>query len=224
MTALIKSGNGAFEPIRGRSAPSVPAEAPRAAPDPRDLEIAALGKALERAEAALATSEAEHRRALDTAFEKGRRAGRDEAEDHSADQLECLANGLAQAQARWRAELDSLDLLAPQLARAALARLFAGSDAQDERVTAMIARRVQDLRRGSVVAVRVSAADFGDADVVAALPETIGLGEVRASIDSRLDAGQCRIELKLGALDLDLAGQWRKLADLLDTMGDGNAA
>lgn len=220
MRAVIKSGSAdAAEPFRAIKRPL--GTVAREAPDPRDIELTALRSALERAERALAETQEAQIHALETAHEEGRKKGRAEAQDREADRLKRLDQGLTEACTAWGERVDRIDVLAPQLARAAIARLFDGVDDRAELVTAMIARRLADLRRDSVLALRVSALDFHDKPALAALAATLSNSQVEITTDPTLDAGRARFELKLGALDLDLAEQWHKVAALLEAMESG---
>jgi flagellar biosynthesis/type III secretory pathway protein FliH len=208
MSALIKSG--ATPAIRAFALHEAP---PAAAPaetetDRLRTEIARLGKAL-------ADARAEADSAILEAHEKGRRTGLAEAEASEAERLAALRDGMTQALADFEARLDLLDGLAPQLARAALGKLFDDSDQWSAMAEAMLARQLRLIRRSTLVAIRVSPKDFTDTAALRAL-ET---GELRIEVDPDLRAGACRIECKLGQIDLDVRDQWETLARLLAEMG-----
>jgi len=218
MRAVIKSGGAdVAEPFRMSDRASVAAVQEQ--PDPRDIELAALRSAVARAEEALAEAEGVHRREVESAREQGRKKGLAEAEDREVERLKLLDKTLSAACDVWGSRLDKIDVLAPQLVRAAIARLFDGADDRAELVTAMLARRMRDLRRDSIVALQVSADDFSDEPALAALAASLAVPQVIASIDPTLTAGQARFALKLGTLDLDLSGEWRKVAAALEAMG-----
>jgi len=73
------------------------------------------------------------------------------------------------------------------------------------------------LAADSVVGVRVSAADF-PGDALEALGARIDVARTRLAIDPDLDAGGCRIDLKLGAIDVEPARQWAILDGALAAM------
>lgn len=125
MTMLIKSDAG----IAVRSfigGPRLPVEASEApAADPRDIERAQLLAEVERLQRQRGEDEAATKRAVEVAREEGRQEGLAQAERREADGIAAVRKGLEQARADFAAQLDSLDRLAPELARAALAKMFA---------------------------------------------------------------------------------------------------
>ncbi len=210
MSALIKSGAG--EAVR--SFGLVPSAPPPKRVDPRDAKVARLETEIAGLREALAKADADAETAIAKAHSDGEAAGRAKAEGREADRLDALRAGLDAAGERFEAKLAALELLAPQLARASLEKLFGAVEDWAPMVEAMLARQLAALRRSAVVAVRVSPADFADAQTVAALSGS----ELRAAIDSDLRAGAARIECKLGQIDLDARAGWDSLSKLLDEM------
>jgi len=83
-----------------------------------------------------------------------------------------------------------------------------------ELVAKLIARQFETLERSSVLSVRVAAADF-DTERLAALEIDMGLAGLDLDASSEVASGGCRMELRLGAIDLGLDRQWPVLRDLL---------
>ena len=164
------------------------------APDPR---LAELEAEIARLEAALVSHKREAARAIEAARAEGR--------------------GLADARAAWDKRLEELELLAVTLARAALGKMFGESSDLGELVTRTVAHHVAGLAADSVVGVRVSAADF-PGDALDTLSARIDVARTRLAIDPDLDAGECRIDLKLGAIDVEPARQWAILDGALAAM------
>lgn len=213
MSALIKSGNG--QAVRSFGlAPVAAVPAPKA--DPRDTKIARLEAEIARLRDALAEAEAEAETAVAAAREAGEAAGLARAEDREADRLDALRAGLSSAGKNFEASLAALEGLAPQLARAALEKMFGAVEDWSPMVEAMLARQLASLRRSRIVAVQVSPADFADPHAVEALSGS----DLRAGVDPDLRAGAARIECKLGQIDLDARGQWDALATLLGEMAE----
>jgi flagellar biosynthesis/type III secretory pathway protein FliH len=210
MSALIKSGDGKAVRSFGIAPPAVP----EARLDPRDARIARLEAEVARLRETLAKAEAAAEAAIGEAREAGEVAGLTRAEGREADRLDALRAGLGAAGASFEARLDALETLAPQLARAALAKLFGAVEHWSPMVEAMLARQLAALRRSAVVAVHVSAEDFADPDAVAALSGS----DLHAVLDSELRAGAARIECRLGQIDLDARAGWASLSELLDGM------
>lgn len=181
-----------------------------AAPDPRLSELEAE---IARLEAALVS----HKREAASAIEAARAEGRDAAVAADAKRTALVERGLAEARAAWDSRLEELELLAVALARAALAKMFGDSPDLGELVTRTVAHHLAGLATDSVVGVRVSADDF-PGDALDALSARIDLARTRIAIDPDLDAGGCRIDLKLGAIDVEPARQWAILDGALAAM------
>lgn len=214
MSALIKQGAGNVSralPLGASASAPVAAEP---APDPGDAEISRLKAEIAWLNEKLAgTGKAEN-----AARAEGRLAGLAEAEDRSDERLAEVRQALVDAAQHFQGQLALLDGLAPQLARAALDKLFARSGDWAAMVEAMIARQLQTLRRSAEVMLYVSGEDFDAAQAAA-----LGGGQCRVEIDPDLHSGAARIVSRLDRIDLDVREQWRDLTALLDTMA-GTAA
>jgi flagellar biosynthesis/type III secretory pathway protein FliH len=209
--------------IKGGAAHSVrpfltPAELP---PAPvRDPRIEQLEREKEELRAALAAQRIESEQAVKAARAEGERNGRAAADDGVAKQLAALAKGVDAALAQWQARLGDLDGLAPSLAQAALGKLFDAGEELSQFIAATIARQMRLLRRESLIAIRVSARDFKDEAALAALGAEAGTGSVRIVADAGLGAGECRIDLQLGHIDVGPGTQWAQLAAFLDGLAE----
>ncbi len=179
-------------------------------PDPR---LAELEAEIARLEAALASHKREAARAIDAA----RAEGRDAAVAADASRTALVERSLAEARATWDKRLEELEFLAVALARAALAKMFGESPDLGELVTRTVAHHVASLAADSVVGVRVSAADFPE-EALDILGARIDVARTRLAIDPDLDAGGCRIDLKLAAIDVEPARQWAILDGALAAM------
>ncbi|WP_448661558.1 hypothetical protein ACG3SL_12910 [Sphingomonas sp. CJ20] len=220
MTMLIKSDAG-IAVRRFVCAAPLPAEAEEAAASaiaPSDIERAQLLAEIDRLHRRHDAAEDATRRAVEAAREQGRREGFARAERRDADGIAAIRQGVEQARADFVRQLDALDRLAPELACTALAKLFANVDDWAAAAQAMIARQLAALRRSSVVAIRVSAEDFPDAEAVAALSATLAAEGLRVESDRTLRAGASRIECRLGQIDLDARTQWQAVSALLEEM------
>jgi flagellar assembly protein FliH len=215
MSALIKSGAG--QAVRSFGLPPIAAApAPKAKADPRDARISRLEGEIAALRDAFAKAEADASEAIAEAHEQGIAEGLAKAEGREAERIDALRKGLSSAGQRFEAKLATLDGLAPQLARAALEKLFGAVDDWSPMVEAMLARQLATLRRARIVAVQVSPADFSDPGAVEALSGS----DLCAALDSDLRAGAARIECKLGQIDLDVRDGWGKLSALLDEMAE----
>jgi flagellar biosynthesis/type III secretory pathway protein FliH len=211
MSALIKSGDGNAVRSFGLAPTAV---APEREADPRDAKIARLEAEIAGLREALATAETDAVEAIAEAGERGITAGLAKAEVREADRVDALRAGLSSVATGFEAKLAALETLAPQLACAALEKLFGAVDSWTPMVEAMLARQLAALRRSTIVSVHVSGADFADPGAVEALSGSA----LRAAIDPELRAGTARIECRLGQIDLDVRDGWSKLAKLLGEM------
>ncbi len=214
MSAVIKSGTG--QAVRRFERQPVGAAAPVPKPkiDPRDARIAQLEAQMADLHKALDQADSDLKRAVEDAHANGVTAGLASAEHCELDRLEAVRAALNAADKRFETALTTLEFLAPQLARAALDKMFGTIEDWAPIVETMLARQLATLRRTSVVSIRVSPTDFADPETLAALASS----NLRAVIDPDLHAGAARIDCKLGQIDLDARAQWRALATLLDEM------
>ena len=157
-------------------------------------------------------------RAEAKAREEGRREGLSAARRDDDARIERLGEGIAALAAAWDDRLNSLDDLAALLARGALAKLFDESDDYADFVVRMIGRQIRQLRRETLLGIRVSPADFPDAAALAPVSAAAGAGSTAIATDADLPAGECRLDMQLGHLDLGVRSQWGQLSELLQQM------
>lgn len=152
------------------------------------------------------------------ALERGRQEGKAEAESGERLRLETLATALAEAGRELRARLDDCELLALQLARAAVARLFGKAEGPGELVSAALANHLTRVKPDLVVGIRVSPDDFPDEAALSTL--AAGHGGLAVTADGNLESGECEIDLKLGKIDIGLGGQWERLSRYFDELAN----
>lgn len=174
-------------------------------------ETLALKADIERLE----TDLAEQRRAAKHAVAAARREGHDDAVADDAARTAAMAEVAGEALKAWRERLAEVEQLALSLARVALAKVFGDEADRSGLVASAIAHRVAQLEPHLIVGVTVSDQDFaGDAfdTLRARIDPAIGLTATAVA------AGHCRIDLKLGAIELDPANQWAVLDRALGAM------
>lgn len=200
MTGLIKrpAARDAATALPTRLAQIVPRSAP--VPDPR---IAELEAEVERLHDALTEQRSEATKAIEAA----RKAGRGEAQSSEDDRVAAVELGIADAFEAWDKRLEATDRLAVMLARTALTRVFGDQADTGAQVERTIAHHLGRLDEQAVVGFRVSHKDFGE-DAIDALAQRIGQPRARVSADPNLASGACRIDLRLGAIDVDPLKQW----------------
>jgi flagellar biosynthesis/type III secretory pathway protein FliH len=212
MNGLIKSARTAEVRPFGRAQALPESGFGVAREDPRLVEAIRENEAL-RAE--LATLKAAAATAVRTAREEGLRAGEASAKSLEEEKLKALQAGLRLSGEALATRLEELEALAVLVARTALSKLFDESQDQRERIAGLIARQLRDLRRECILAVRVSAQDFGDEAALADLSKDARCGSIRVIADGDLPAGDCRLDLKLGHVEIGPRAQWSELATLL---------
>jgi flagellar biosynthesis/type III secretory pathway protein FliH len=218
MSALIKSNGGRTgDPVLAWSRACSPVAL---VPEPHEAECIALREEVAQLGAALVAAKADRERAVEQARGEGREAGLAEAVRDDAERHVLLSDGIEAAARSLSERLDNLEQLAPLLASAALEKLFGADAPWAAMVEATLVRQLGALRRSSVTAVRVSAWDFA-AEPLAGLCVRLGDPALDLSTDPDLAAGECRIECRLGEIDLSVPGQWQTLAALLDRMVAG---
>ncbi|MEO7688275.1 MAG: FliH/SctL family protein [Sphingomonas sp.] len=196
------------------------------APEPSEAELAlaAATREIERLQAALAEMRKRAPEAEALAHEAGRQQGLEEAADETDRLIAAVSAGVDQASAAWNDRLAELDALAAMLAQASLSKLFGDAPDLTELVTRSIRQRTQTLGRESVVSIRVSGADFPDEAARDALRSAVATGSSDLVIDPALTTGECRLDLKLGSIDVGVASQWRALDRFFDVLIAGEVA
>lgn len=221
----IRALHSAWETIR-----EVPVEAPPPAMDPELLMLREEREGLRRRLEQQSSEIADLRKQADAAFRegesKGRDAGRREAEDQSAKMLAKLESGIEWALQAFAQSLAGLERLAPEVARHALAGILGQEGDRSDLVSAIVKRQLNAIETQSVLYIAVSAADFADDAALLSLSEALGTQKAKVQAYSSLKSGDCRIQLKLGALDVGVDQQWGRLDVMLTEMaqpgGDRN--
>lgn len=226
MTGLIKARASnevrrfSAGPAIGMGAAAFLAEAP----SPETLRIAALDDEVARLRKQLEDVRAAGARAEVSARAQGRREAEQEARQDDAKRLTALGEGIAGARGAWNERVADLDGLATLVARSAIAKLFDDCDDHCEFVVGMIARQMRHLRSETILTIRVSPVDFPDETSFATIVAGAGTGSVAIQCDPKLAAGQCRIDLQLGHIDLCSRSQWNEMAQLLHELTGLEAA
>jgi flagellar assembly protein FliH len=228
MSGVIKQhdprSNDSIRPMRQE----IPAHTARL--DPMTARLAAAEEEIERLQAALAESEVEASRLRDTArdaFEEGRQQGlaegRKAGEERRAAALEQLEIALSAATDRLAEDIGQLERLAPMLAKAALERLVGDPGGRLEFVTDALRLQLARVDQASLVQAEVSPEDFADPADLDALPGRLGTPRLVVVLKDDLAAGEARLRLTLGGLEVGPAQQMKVLAALLDTLAEGTA-
>lgn len=218
MSGLIKKAEATAAPVRSLSANPRPAPAPSR----EQRLIAGLRDEVEQLRETLQAQETEiagHAKAVEDAFlageAAGRKAGLAQAEAHHEQALAALGRGVDQAVAGFKRDLEAVERLAGLLAMEGLAKVLGGEHGYADLVRATLAHHLAGISAASVVRVEVSPADFPDQTDLEALAASVGFPRLEVRTDAELAPGDCRIKLRLGALEVGIGRQWSRLQALL---------
>lgn len=203
----------------------IPAHVPRM--DPAAARLAAAEAEIERLQAALADGEDEAARlraAAAEAFEEGREQGlvdgRKIGEERRSAALEQLEIALSAATDGLAEQLAALERLAPMLARAALERLVGDPAGRLALVTDTLRLQLARVDQASLVQAEVSPEDFTDPADLDALPGRLGTPRLTVVLKDDLAAGEARLRLTLGGLEVGPGQQMKVLAGVLASLAE----
>lgn len=164
-----------------------------------------LTNRIDEMEDAMQAAQDRHEAECAEAREHGLKEGFAAATTREQERIDILKGAVSEALATLERKIDSERDLAIDIARAALDRIVADPSLYRGLVTETARRNAAGLQRSSIVGLRVSVADFPDADALAALPP---LGNhVKVEADPSLEPGACIFDLSLGSLDASIPRQ-----------------
>jgi flagellar biosynthesis/type III secretory pathway protein FliH len=206
MSALIKNtgADAAQDDIRSFTRPAArlaPVQAPRLPPI-SDAEYRALEIEVKALRQTLEQSIQDHALALEEASRTAHESALREANEKERERIATLRTEMTQAVGHWRKSLDDMELLALALAHTALDRLLSDPANKHDLVKGSIRRQVESLRRDSILKICVSPEDYSD-DTLRHLASEFGKGLIFA-LDPELQTAACRIQLRLGQIELSL--------------------
>lgn len=158
--------------------------------------------------------------AADAAFEDGRQAAAAAFERDEEAARAQLGRSLEAAQAAFERELEDAHRLAIALAQTAVAKILGDSPGMSSVVESILRNQLAKLRPETVVAVTVSPLDFKDEGALTRLAKSLGTPELVLQRDAQMQAGDCRILLKVGHMDAGLAAQWGNLVAFCDALAN----
>lgn len=159
------------------------------------------------------------------AYTQGFSAGIDEGQARSAteehERTEKFQKGVGQAVQRLDTHLSKSGELALELTHLSLQKLFGEASYRGEAVSLMLTHQLTQIERGSILYVSVSSDDFDSVEGLRAILDGAGHERVELKLGSDLSSGQCVIDLKLGAIELDLDRQCQVLETVMaEVLGD----
>lgn len=182
---------------------------------PAEIALDDAREQIARLEAQLVAADEEHRTARDVAYAEGLEEGGKRADDGVERRLALVRETGEAALDVWRARLGEIDILAAMLAQGAMAKVFSPHADLADLVTRAIGAKIARLRVESVVAVRVSNEDFAEPSAVVAVA-----GGAEIICDPLLKSGECRIELRLGEVEVRIDGLAGELDKFFRSLGD----
>lgn len=198
-------------------------------PTPADTELASLRQDLSFLSRQLEAKDAEIaelRQAVAQSRADGEVAGRVEglglAEAREAEKLEALRNGIDHALDQLLPQIRDLNALAPLIAREGLGRILGDAALYPDLIAHIVRRQLTAIGDQVLLAVEVSAGDFSTPEALTALATSVGRPEVAVTINDSLSSGDCRLRLKLGAIDVGVRQQWDALSSVLSDLADEN--
>jgi len=225
MSAILKAQAShivrAYDPTpRGSDTPADSGDARTCQlPDP----VTRLKQEKESLETALREAQASMEHAVARANEEGRREGLSMAARDEQGRLELLEAGISAGLAGLEGRLEALEGLAALVSRLALARIFDEPVQHAELVGSALARQMQHVRGDTILAVRVSSADFPDEESLSTLRDRAGAGAVRLLACPDLAQGTCIMDLRMGHVEVSPQIQWSRLSALLLELADAGA-
>ena len=182
--------------------------------DDHSRQIQALINQIDEMEAAMRAAQGRHEAECAEARERGLEEGFATATTREQERVDALKGAIGEALATLERKIDSERDLAIDIARAALDRIVADPSLYHGLVTETARRNAAGLQRSSIIGLRVSVADFPDADALAALPP---LGNhVKVEADPSLEPGACIFDLSLGSLDASIPRQLAAIEGALE--------
>ena len=186
-------------------------------------QAAQLESQLEAKVAEIERLQSEVERARREGREEGWESGRQAAEDHNAEALKKLDQGIAQALDRFSTNLTSMDALALEIAHHGLHKVLGDKARYAELLQDILQRQLALVGDQAVIRVQVSAEDFLDVEGLAALGAATRRCGLRVETADSLKSGECRMRLQLGALEIGVAQQWGRLSAALEELASGGA-
>jgi flagellar biosynthesis/type III secretory pathway protein FliH len=167
----------------------------------------------------LAAAEARHKQDIANKVEQARQEAADAHRRRDEDMLAAFSQALGKASTDALGRLGEAERLALLLCETVLNKLFADASNQKDCLFRAIRRQVEQLRTELIVAVRVSTADFPAPGDLKELRRVLR-GQFDIRQDEGLAAGSCRIDLRLGHIDLSLPAYWTALRAELQRLAD----
>lgn len=154
---------------------------------------------------------------------EGRKVGQGQAEDREHERVAALATGIATSQKALAEALAATEGLAAVLAKSCLDKLFGEEGDNVDRVCALLRVQMAQIERRQLIAVDVSAKDFSE-DALTQVRAIVASDAVVVRRRAELGSGACKLQPRLGEIDIGLDVQWPAVAALLDRLAGAGAS
>lgn len=183
--------------------------------------IAELQEQIQQLKKKLAEQSSNQAKYEEEAFEKGKQAGVGENENGANKRLEALTEALERATKEFAGKKGEVEVLSLQLAQAALEKLIAPDFIDSSFLKGSIAYQLERFAEQNPTKLRVSPIDFPDTAILDDL--VAGKPGLALALDPTLKAGDCRIALELGEVDIGLPGQLGRLREMFEAWSESYA-
>lgn len=193
-----KVTNGPLEPFLEPAAP------PARQPSESEKQLAELRKAVRLLEDRLSDE-------IPKAREQGRKDAEAAYARDDAALVALLTANLDAASAKAARSFEDMEKLALLICENALSKVFAKPQSYRSLITDAISKQLGQIRKETVVGVWVSREDFPDQAALQALSSGSAGAAVHVRHDPELPSGDCRIDLRLGHVELSIRDHWAAL-------------
>lgn len=225
MSAIIKSGSAVN--VRPLSIPAPKPLAPKRTEPRIDPELVALRREAEVLRQDLAQRDEAiggHDDAIDRAFRDGEAAGRmkglTEADDGRAERIARLESTIERALQTFSEEVAALERLAGVLAVTGLEKVLGDPGDYAELLQRIVRMQIEKINGQAVLRIEVSPEDFPEPEALSRLGAASGRPEIAVVAVEALKAGDCRIKLLLGAIEVGVGQQWGQLRAILEASAE----
>jgi len=207
MTQVLKREDG-----HGATVRSLDFQSPPKTPSAEERRIAELQDETSDLQRALREAEAKREADVENARKEERQAVTEEFRRDEEAAHALLRSGLRDGIDKLNRHFAEADKFGLTLALVALERIVAEPTLYRKLITETIGVQVSGLRHDTVISVSVSHIDFPNQAALDNLAATLGT-DTNVMASESLRTGECRIELRLGAIDISLPDYWARLQE-----------
>lgn len=224
MSSLIRASDATTStPVRSLDLASIHNEHASPAGIDASANVTKEDNELQRLREALKASEATRDKLVAQAREQGRLEAVAAHKRDDARMVALLVDAIDAGQKRLTSKLDELNRASLLICENALTPIFATAGDIRSLLVSAIETQIAGIRNETIVALRVSEADFAGRAALQELANRIGASESAIAADKTLNPGECVIDVRLGQIEISLPQFWQtlkaRLQDLMQTGG-----